>query len=192
MAERLTVRGTSALLAAVLIAATSLSLRAQSAAPPATQAPTSPSGQAPAVPPGQAPDVFTIGRDRVTAPKVVPDVKPAYTPEAMRARIQGMVRLRGIVERDGTISSIEVLESLDRTYGLDQAAVNALQQWRFQPGTLDGNPVRVMISVDLRFTLRDSAPEPGWPAGFVASPGPAGAVEERAETQGLQLKIARP
>ena len=120
MAERLTVRGTCALVAAVLVAATSLPLRAQIAPPPATQAPTPPAG-----PP---PDVYTIGRDRVTAPKVASEVKPAYTPEAMRARIQGVVRLRGIVERDGTISSVEVLDSLDRTYGLDQAAVNALQQ----------------------------------------------------------------
>jgi TonB family protein len=171
--------------------------RAQAPAPSSAQSPApsppaspAPAPQAPAPP---ADGVYQLSRDRVAPPRVISEVKPGYTPEAMRNRIQGRVRLQGIVERDGTISGITVVQSLDSQFGLDQAAVDALKQWRFQPGTLvDGTPVRVLINVELTFTLRDSRPIDGWPEGF-ADPAPApGAVEEVAGTERLRLRISRP
>jgi TonB family protein len=120
-------------------------------------------------------------------------VKPGYTPEAMRNRIQGRVRLQGVVERDGTISGITVIQSLDSQFGLDQSAVDALKQWRFQPGTLvDGTPVRVLVNVELTFTLRDGPLTQGWPEGFADATLSPGAVQEVAETEGLRLQISRP
>ena len=77
------VRRTAALLIAVALAAASVSLRAQDAATPPGQAPP----QSPATPPAGPPDVYTIGRDRVAAPRLVSEVSPNYTAEAMRARI---------------------------------------------------------------------------------------------------------
>ena len=110
------------------------------------------------------------GRPGVVPPRLVHEEKPTYTPEAMRARIQGAVRLRGIVELDGTISNIEVVQSLDPTYGLDNAAVAALRQWRFQPGTLNGQPVRVLVTIDMRFALRTDVPTQSWPTGSSTAP----------------------
>jgi TonB family protein len=124
---------------------------------------------------------------------VVSEVKPRYTPEAMRARVEGSVRLRGIVERDGTVSAIEVVRSLDAMYGLDQSAIDAFKQWRFQPATLDGNPVRVMIAMEMTFTLREPNVQ-AWPAGFdAAAPAAAPAVvDEVADADGLRMRIGRP
>ena len=82
------------------------------------------------------------------------EVKPAYTAEAMRAKVQGVVWLRCIVLPDGTVSRVEVVRSLDSTFGLDQEAVKAARQWRFMPGTRLGEPVSVRVTIELTFTLR--------------------------------------
>ena len=90
----------------------------------------------------------------VTLPSVVSEVKPQYTPEAMRARIEGTVIMMTVVRTDGTPSDIEVTKSLDAEYGLDKQAVDALGQWRFKAGTKDGKPVPVRVTVEMRFTLK--------------------------------------
>lgn len=90
----------------------------------------------------------------VTAPRLIREVKPGYTSDAMRARIQGTVRLQAIVSPDGSVSSARVIRSLDATFGLDQEALNTVKQWRFLPGTHAGRAVPVLIEVELTFTLR--------------------------------------
>ena len=64
-------------------------------------------------------------------------------PEAIRARIQGVVVLGAIVPVDGTPSEITIVRSLDSTYGLDEQAIAALKQWKFEPGMKEGKPVAV-------------------------------------------------
>ena len=88
------------------------------------------------------------------APRLIREVKPGYTSDAMRARIQGTVRLQAIVSSDGSVSSARVIRSLDAVFGLDQEAVKTVKQWRFLPGTLAGRAVPVLIEVELTFTLR--------------------------------------
>jgi protein TonB len=96
---------------------------------------------------------YDIGNG-VSAPRVIKEVKPAYTAEAMRAKVQGVVWLRCIVLPDGTVGRVEVVRSLDSTFGLDQEAVKAARQWRFMPGTRLGEPVAVRVTIELTFTLR--------------------------------------
>src|SRR3954470_21199296 len=82
-------------------------LAASSVAHAQTSPPQAPAPQAPAQPsptPGQD-GPLAVGGDRVVAPRVLSEAKPLYTAEAMRNRIQGSVRLRAIVERDGTPSA---------------------------------------------------------------------------------------
>jgi len=135
--------------------------------------------------------VYQIGRDRIAPPRLLKEVRPGYTPEAMRNRVQGRVRLQGVVERDGTISGITVIESLDAQFGLDQSAINALKQWTFQPGTtVDGTPVRVLITVDLTFVLREEAPARAWPDGFSDAPSTPGTIEEVADS--VTLRALKP
>jgi TonB family protein len=90
----------------------------------------------------------------VTLPALEYEVKPQYTPAAMAAGIEGSVLLQAIVLADGTVGEVTVVESLDEEHGLDEQAVEALRQWRFRPGTKDGQPVAVEIAVEMTFTLK--------------------------------------
>jgi TonB family protein len=89
----------------------------------------------------------------VTYPRIIREVKPQYTADAMRAQIQGAVFLECIVLPDGTVGDVRVVKSLDSTFGLDQEAIRAAKQWRFQPGTRDGVAVSVVVTIELTFTL---------------------------------------
>lgn len=90
----------------------------------------------------------------VSLPRIIREVKPAYTSDAMRAKIQGAVLLQCTVRPDGSVTDIQVLRSLDPTFGLDEEAKKAARQWRFAPGTRMGQPVSVQITIELTFTLR--------------------------------------
>jgi len=97
--------------------------------------------------------VYKTG-DGVSAPVLVKEVKPQYTPEAMRARVQGIVALECVVQPDGTIGDVNVTKSLDA--GLDEEAIKAVKRWRFEPGKKDGKPVPVVVTLEMTFTLRDT------------------------------------
>jgi protein TonB len=87
-------------------------------------------------------------------PTVVKEVRPAYTSEAMRAKIQGNVRLEAVVDENGSVSDVRVIRSLDKQYGLDQQAMNAARLWIFRPARDRNNrPVPVVIEFDLAFAL---------------------------------------
>ena len=85
---------------------------------------------------------------------MISQVRPQYTAEAMRAKVQGIVLLECVVLVTGTVGNCSVKRSLDQTFGLDTEAVKAARQWRFVPGTRFGEPVPVLVSIELSFTLR--------------------------------------
>lgn len=97
--------------------------------------------------------VYRVGSG-VQAPELVRQVRPAYTTEAMRAKIQGKVWLEVVVMPDGRPGEIKIVRSLDRTFGLDEEAIKAMRQWRFKPGTRFGTPVPVQVVVEMEFSLR--------------------------------------
>lgn len=110
-----------------------------------------PGGEA-AVPPQEVVD----GKDPgVTLPKVVSEVKPRYTPEALQARIEGALFMTAVIRTDGTPADIKITQSLDTKYGLDEQAVTAFGQWRFEPGRKDGKPVPVRVEVEIQFRLKE-------------------------------------
>jgi len=90
----------------------------------------------------------------VTIPRVLREVKPQYTSDAMRAKVQGTVLLECVVRPDGSVGDVQILRSLDGVFGLDQEAIKAAKQWRFAPGTRLGEPVPVLVTIELTFTLR--------------------------------------
>ncbi len=90
----------------------------------------------------------------VTVPRVLREVKPQYTSDAMRAKVQGVVLLECVVRPDGSVGDVQILRSLDGVFGLDQEAIKAAKQWRFAPGTRLGEPVPVLVTIELQFTLR--------------------------------------
>lgn len=95
--------------------------------------------------------------DLMSGPQLIREVKPAYTVNAIRAKIQGRVELDVVVLPDGTIdpARIRIVQSLDPTFGLDAQAIEAVKQWRFRPGRNRGQQaVPVRVRVELTFTLR--------------------------------------
>jgi TonB family protein len=100
-----------------------------------------------------------VGERKDTSPGLVlptlrREVKPAYTTDAMRERITGAVWLEAVVRADGTVGDTEVIRSLDPHFGLDDEAIKALRNWRFNPGTKDGKAVPAVVTVELTFTLK--------------------------------------
>ena len=87
----------------------------------------------------------------VSAPKVVYDPDPEYSEEARKAKYQGVVVLGLVVGPDGRPRDMKVLRSLG--LGLDEKAIEAVKNWRFEPSMKDGHPVRVEIAVEVEFHL---------------------------------------
>jgi len=117
--------------------------------PSGSSGPSSPSAAAtPALPPGAV-----RPGNGVTMPKIVQQVKASYTPQAVRAKITGVVMVECVVGVDGAPRDCRVSRSLDQQFGLDQEALKAASQWRFEPGTRDGMPVPVVVSIELGFYL---------------------------------------
>jgi periplasmic protein TonB len=90
----------------------------------------------------------------VTSPQLIREFKPNYTSEAMRARIQGVVTMEAVVMPDGSVGDVHVTRSLDQQFGLDKEAIATIKKWRFKPGMRLGQPVPVLIVVEMSFTLR--------------------------------------
>ena len=91
---------------------------------------------------------YRVGGD-VKAPVVISRVEPLYTDKAKAARISGIVIVEAVIDRNGNVTDARVLKPLP--FGLDQAAVDALRQWKFRPGTLDGEPVDVIFNLTINF-----------------------------------------
>jgi len=87
-------------------------------------------------------------------PRAIHTVKPDYTREAMRRKISGTVVVQGVVGADGSFRDGRIVKSLDPVYGLDEEALKCASQWRFEPGTKDGQAVAVSVSIEIGFYLK--------------------------------------
>jgi TonB family protein len=111
------------------------------------------SGLGPGTGGGTGGGVYQLGSG-VTTPVPVFQPTPQYTSDAMRARVQGIAVVSCVVRPDGTVGDVEVVRSLDSSFGLDEEAIKAAKRWRFRPGTLRGEPVSVRVVIEMSFTLR--------------------------------------
>jgi TonB family protein len=93
----------------------------------------------------------TPDKSKPTAPVALNAVDPAYTPDAMRDRVEGTVTLYAVIRADGTVSDIKVLNSLDDR--LDSSAMRALSRWHFRPGTKNGEAIALEAVVQIPFKL---------------------------------------
>ena len=89
----------------------------------------------------------------LTLPVLLSHENPTYTAEALRKRIGGAVMLQCVVETTGVCSNLRITKPLDPE-GLDEQALRAARNWRFQPGTRFGQPVPVSVTMEMRFTVR--------------------------------------
>jgi protein TonB len=81
---------------------------------------------------------------------LIHQVKPPYPPLARAARVSGTVRLAAVIARDGTIQHLQLVSGPPL---LVKAALEAVQQWRYKPTLLGGEPVEVITEIDVNFTL---------------------------------------
>jgi TonB family protein len=88
----------------------------------------------------------------ITPPSLVREVKPVYTEEARRRSVEGDVVMEVVVRADGGIGAVRVLQGLGS--GLDQRAIEAVRQWRFNPARRYGTPVDVLVEIAVEFKLR--------------------------------------
>jgi hypothetical protein len=121
------------------------------------------------------PTIYELG-DGVIGPSIVNPVEPTYTPQARASGVQGFVYVAAVVRENGTVRDARVVQSrlwsstANRgnrreaitfltdaevaKLGLGARALDAAEQWTFKPGTRDGEPVPVRITMEIRFTLQ--------------------------------------
>ena len=106
----------------------------------------------PVPPPPTGP--LVVGGD-VTAPVLLEETKirPEYPELPRAAQIEGNVILRAIIHVDGSVGEIEILRCNRPNMGFEDAAIQAVQQWRYEPATQRGRAVEVYFTVVVDFTL---------------------------------------
>ena len=102
-------------------------------------------------PPTEPEGPIMVGGD-VKAPEKILAPQPQYTEIARKARIQGVVIVQAIIDKEGNVTNVKVLKGLPM--GLEEAAVSAIKQWRFRPATLNGKPVTVYYNLTVNFKLQ--------------------------------------
>jgi VWFA-related protein/TonB family protein len=112
-------------------------------------------------PPGQ---VTTGAAPDHTGPLMLSRTVPDYTPDALKAHIEGDVELEAVVLSDGTVGDVRVTKSLDKTDGLDLEAVRCVRQWTFTPGGgYDSRAAALPVSLTVEFRMHGQAPGPAGP-----------------------------
>jgi protein TonB len=104
-------------------------------------------GEIAAGPPGPAP--VRVGGN-IRAPVQVKRVPPLYPPAALAEGVKGVVILEAVIGADGRVTDVRVLRSIPL---LNQAAIDAVRQWEYQPTLMNGVPVAVIMTVTVVFTL---------------------------------------
>ena len=108
------------------------------------------SGLALAQPPVQPAPAFVRPGGNIKEPRKIRTVQPAYPPVALAAKIEGTVILEATISKDGNVVDAIVLRSQPL---LDQAALDAVRQWKFTPTLLNGEAVEVKMTVTVNFSL---------------------------------------
>lgn len=85
-----------------------------------------------------------------TPPRVRKQARPAYPRKAFDARIEGTVLVEALVDAKGKVAKVRVVESVP---GLDEAALEAVRKWRFDPATRDGRPVATIVHMPVQFRI---------------------------------------
>ncbi len=92
-----------------------------------------------------------VKQGEVEPPKLIKQVDPVYPEDARKQGIEGTVILEVTIDVEGKVKDVKVLESIP---ALDQAAVDAVKQWVYEPKIIDGKPKQVVCTVTVRFKLK--------------------------------------
>jgi TonB family protein len=112
---------------------------------------------------GVVPGVLKSGA-KVMPPKLVKTVEPIYPEIARQSKVEGVVILEATTDTYGRVANVRILRSIPL---LDQAAIDALRQWVYEPMVVEGKPEPVTFTVTVRFALDEKKPEVGGVVGGV-------------------------
>ena len=87
--------------------------------------------------------------DDITPPRVIKQVNPQYSSGSKGIRLEGSVVIGTVVSSRGTPTKTHVVKGLDKD--VDEAAVEAVKQWLFEPGKKNGKAVAVSVQIEIRF-----------------------------------------
>jgi protein TonB len=108
-----------------------------------------------AAPPSPVPPPAPVGPipvgGKIRPPAKTYDVVPVYPTIARAAHVQGTVRIEATIAKDGSVRDARVVDSVKM---LDEAALAAVRQWRYRPSYLNGEPIEVLMTVSVQFTLQ--------------------------------------
>jgi protein TonB len=90
------------------------------------------------------------GNGKPSAVDLISHVEPVYPPLARQAKIEGTIKLQAIIAKDGSVSHLEVISGHPL---LQQAALDAVRQWKYRPTMIDGKRVEVETTVEVKFAL---------------------------------------
>ena len=90
-----------------------------------------------------------VGKE-ISVPEVLHRVEPVYPPDAVAARIEGVVVVEATVDEQGNVIAVKVLRSIG---SLDQAAIDAVSQWRYSPLRVNDQPAQFVLTVNVTFRL---------------------------------------
>ena len=82
-------------------------------------------------------------------PEKIADVRPVYPADAQAAGVRGVVIVEALIDRDGNVADARILRSIPM---LDEAALDAVKQWRFVPTLLNGEPTAILMTATVNFT----------------------------------------
>jgi protein TonB len=105
----------------------------------------------PPPPPPPAPQQPVRIGGQISAPELLRRVEPVYPDIAVIAKVTGTVILEAVVATDGSVQTVKVLRPVKF---LDQAAIDAVKQWRYKPLVLNGIPTPFVLTVTLTFSIR--------------------------------------
>jgi TonB family protein len=115
----------------------------------------------------------------ISPPRVLRKLEPRYSEEARRSWLSGTVILFCVISADGKARDLRVIRSLG--LGLDEQAIQSVEQWLFQPGTKEGQPVNVQVSIEVNFRLLPNPNQVSWRLARVEFHQPAGASRPTVE-----------
>jgi TonB family protein len=149
-----TPKGRALLAEADALRSKAMAMRATQPPPSAAQmrTPGMPPPPPPPPPPGdrEVPNAIRLAAGQ-QPPVKIKDAKPEYPQDAKDAGVQGIVILDATIDEQGDVANVRVVRSVPM---LDQAATDAVRQWKFQPALLNGKPVAVIVTMTVNFTLK--------------------------------------
>ena len=102
-------------------------------------------------------EVPRVGHENVEPPKFTHRVAPKYPDRAIKIKLEGYVILEAVMGKDGEIRDVVVLRGLGKgKFGFEENAIEALKQWEFVPGTVNGKPADVRMTLKIDFVLDGS------------------------------------